>query len=120
MLGPRLAAREQEELHALGLDNQSRLVTHSVAARGTRDLVPVHARDIFRQVVRENCCSVIVVHNHPSGDVEPSETDLELTVHLRRAGEVMQLPLTDHVIVGRRGHFSFKSAGMLERQEFGH
>jgi DNA repair protein RadC len=120
LLGPRMVALEQEEMHVLGLDNQHRLLMHFVAARGTANQVPVSPRDVFRPAVRENCCAVVAVHNHPSGDPEPSDDDRRLTQELEYAGKVMNVSLLDHVILARRGHFSFRSSGALERQEFGH
>jgi DNA repair protein RadC len=120
LLGPRLVALEQEEMHILGLDNQHRLVIHFVAARGTVNQVYVNARDVYRQPVRENCSCIVAVHNHPSGDPEPSSDDRRLTEDLEQAGKIMNVALLDHVIVARRGHFSFRSVGALESQEFGH
>jgi DNA repair protein RadC len=120
LLAPRMVALEQEEMHVLGLDTQHRLLIHFVAARGTVNQVYVSSRDVFRHAVRENCSWVVVVHNHPSGDPEPSADDRRLTEDLEHAGRIMNVGLLDHVIVARRGHFSFRSVGALEGQEFGH
>jgi DNA repair protein RadC len=120
LLGPRLVTLDQEEMHVLGLDNQHRLVIHYVAARGTVNQVFVSPRDVFRPALRENCCSVVAVHNHPSGDPEPSADDRRLTQDLQHAGRIVNVALLDHVILARRGHFSFRSIGALESQEFGH
>jgi DNA repair protein RadC len=120
MLGPRMVALEQEELHALAVDTRNRVVSHYVAARGSCDEVAINPRDVFRQALRDNCVGVFVVHNHPSGDPAPSRDDETLTRRLEEAGRIVGVRLLDHIIVARGGHFSFMSAGALERQEFGH
>ncbi len=120
ILGARLAALDQEELHVLGVDGQMRLVVHFIAVRGSVNGVHVSPRDVFRLPVRENCTGVIVVHNHPTDDVNPSPDDHRLTADLRQAGIVLGIALHDHIIVGRHGHFSYSASRMLEGQEFGH
>lgn len=72
-------------------------------SRGTADKTFLHPRDIFRQAIRLGAVSVIVAHNHPSGDPTPSEEDLVETEHLRKTGDIVGIPLDDHVILGRAG-----------------
>jgi len=73
----------------------------------------VHPREVFVPLVRESAAAVIVAHNHPSGDPEPSTQDEELTDRLRRAGEVLGIPLLDHIVVGASTYVSLASRGRL-------
>jgi DNA repair protein RadC len=109
----RLAHREQEELHVIGLDIRTRIVCLFVAAVGNLAEVYVDPRDVFRPLVRENAHRAIVVHNHPSGHPKPSEADRKLTRQLVAAGEIMGIELCDHIIVAQGGIHSFARAGEL-------
>lgn len=112
-LRARLASLEQEELHVLGVDTQNRLVVHAVAATGQLNLVYVRPADVFRPLVREAAAGAIVVHNHPSGDHAPSGSDVDLTHRLADVGRLTGIPLIDHVVLGREGHFSFAHHGLI-------
>jgi DNA repair protein RadC len=119
MMGPRLVSHEQEEVHAIGLDAKSCVVVQYMVARGTADEVRVNPRDVFRTALRAGCVAIIVVHNHPSGEADPSQHDRQLTSALAEAGRVVGVTLLDHVIVARNGHFSFRALGILDGEEFG-
>lgn len=110
---PRLALREQEEIHVLGLDVRQRLLLEFVAAVGNVAEVSVDARDVFRPLVRENASAAVVVHNHPSGEATPSESDRALTRELVAAGSLLGVRVVDHVIVARGGTYSFAEQGEL-------
>jgi DNA repair protein RadC len=84
-----------------------------LVALGTATRVDVHPRDIFREAVKRNAVSVIVAHNHPSGDLEPSADDIGLTRRLEKAGEVLGIPLLDHLIVGKDKYCSMADRGMI-------
>ena len=111
-LHARLAHREQEELHVLGLDVRHRVLVEFVAAVGSVSEVHVDPRNVFRRLVRENASAAIVAHNHPSGAAEPSDSDVELTRKLAAAGAVVGITVLDHVIVARAGAFSFARHGV--------
>ena len=102
-----LALREQEELQVLALDSRHRLLVRFVAARGSLNVVHVSPRDVFRRLVREGAAAAIVAHNHPSGDPLPSLEDVELTQRLREAGELIGVPLLDHLVIGGPTYYSF-------------
>ncbi len=106
-LRARMMELEQEELHVLGLDTLNQVVCHYVCARGSLNVVHVNPREVFRVLVRERIHAAIVVHNHPSGSPAPSIDDKQLTVRLKEAGELLGVPLLDHVIVARSGRYSF-------------
>jgi DNA repair protein RadC len=114
-LRAKLVCAEQEELHVLGLDTHQRLLVHFIAAVGTVDEVQVSPRDVFRPLVRENARGVIVVHNHPTGEPLPSGSDRALTHRLEAAGDLVGVELVDHVIVARRGYYSFASERLPRR-----
>jgi DNA repair protein RadC len=107
LLQPELGACEVEELHALALDSRNRLLRRSVVARGAVNQVMATAREVFRPLIVAGAARAIVVHNHPSGEPEPSVEDRQLTVRLVAAGELVGIPVVDHVIVARAGWFSF-------------
>ncbi|MBI5380950.1 MAG: DNA repair protein RadC [Opitutae bacterium] len=109
-----------EKLWVLCLNPRRRLIKRVEATSGTATMSLVHPREIFREAIRHAACSVIVAHNHPSGDPSPSSTDLQATRQLREAARTVQIELLDHVIIGRpeadpagRGWFSFHDAGIV-------
>jgi DNA repair protein RadC len=110
----RMGALEHEELHVLGLDTQNRVVCHFVPAVGSINQVSISAREVFRPLLREGAGGAIVVHNHPSGSSLPSPADADLTVRLQQAGALVGVPLLDHVIIARSGHYSFAEHGSLK------
>lgn len=110
---PRLADLDVELFCAVALDAKSRPIRELEIARGGLSACPVAPADVFRALVREAAASVIVVHNHPSGEPTPSPEDVALTDRLARAGEILGIRLLDHVVIGREGYFSFLDAGLL-------
>ena len=111
-------ADSQECAYALYLDAKRHLLCEPmIVSRGTVDKTFLHPREIFRNAIRLGAVSVIVAHNHPSGDPTPSEEDVEETRRLRAAGELVGIPLDDHVVIGRSGlHVSI---GQLSQQNKG-
>lgn len=95
--------REQETFVVVCIDVRNRLLcTPKVIALGTVHSVEVHPRDVFREAIRRNAAGIIVAHNHPSGDPTPSHEDIELTRRMRAAGEMLGIPVVDHLVVTRR------------------
>jgi DNA repair protein RadC len=113
----RLRHLPQEEFHVLLLDARHRVLRTSLVTRGTADTSLVHAREVFRDAVREGASGVILVHNHPSGDPRPSPEDRSVTHQLSRAGSVVGIPVLDHVIVGDGRYVSLAEEGVLARTE---
>lgn len=99
-LEPRARGLEQETFWSLLLDGKQRLRRLVVVSAGTLTSSLVHPREVFRAAIREAAAALIVAHNHPSGDPEPSAEDLAVTHRLREAGQVLGIPLQDHVILG--------------------
>jgi len=109
----RLADLDQECFWAIALDAKSRPIREIEIARGGLSACPVAPADVFRALVREAAASVIILHNHPSGEPTPSADDVALTERLARAGELLGIRLVDHVVIGREGYFSFLDAGLI-------
>jgi DNA repair protein RadC len=99
-LSPLARGLEQETFWSLLLDGKQRLRRTVVVTTGTLTASLVHPREVFREAVRDSAAALIVAHNHPSGDPEPSAEDLAVTERLRQAGEVLGIPLQDHVVLG--------------------
>ena len=101
LVAPRVAGLQQEVFLALGVDIRSGLLDVVEVARGTVNGVEVHPREVFRPLIRMAAAGAVLVHNHPSGDPTPSHEDVELTRRLRAVGEVLGIPVIDHVVVER-------------------
>ncbi len=106
-LRPDLAIAEVEELHVLALDSRNRLLRRVVVARGGVNQVSVTAREVFRPLLSAGAARAIVAHNHPSGCASPSAEDRLLTQRLAVAGELLGIPIVDHLIVAGSGYYSF-------------
>ncbi len=100
---PALSDEAQECFWALYLDSRCGLIQAVMVSKGSADLCLAHPREVFKGAVRVGACKIVVAHNHPSGVLEPSQQDLELTDRLREAGRVLGIPLLDHVIVSASG-----------------
>ena len=98
LLAPDLRGLAVETFHALLLDARHRLKTRIEVSRGTLNSTPVHPREVFGPALRLGAAAVIVVHNHPSGDPEPSPCDIDVTDRLFQTGRLVGVPLLDHVI----------------------
>lgn len=105
------AFSDVEEVWCIALNSLSELIDSRLISRGTVNSCMAHPRDIFRFGLRQNAVSLILVHNHPSGDVRPSEEDIMLTCSIRSAGEMLKIPLSDHLIFSNRSYFSFADSG---------
>lgn len=104
-----LNERPQEEFWGLYLNAKYRLIGMSMVSQGTATGSLVHPREVFGHAVRLGACALVVVHHHPSGDPEPSAEDVQLTRRLIQAGELLGIPLLDHVIIGEGRHESLRT-----------
>ncbi len=111
---PRLAPLDHEEVWLLMLDGRNRLVAARRIAQGGIHGCALTPRDVLRPAVRESASAIVLVHNHPSGDPSPSPEDIVMTRAVLRAGEVVAVPLLDHVIVARGGAASLLELGALD------
>jgi DNA repair protein RadC len=112
-MSPKLQDLGIEEFHVLILDAQHRLERDVLVTRGILNSSLVHARECFREAISERAAAVILVHNHPSGDPTPSADDRNVTDQMVAAGRLLDIPVHDHVIIGRGRYTSFAEAGLL-------
>ncbi len=104
---------EVERFHVLYLDRKNRLISDERLGIGTVDHVPVYPREVVRRALDLNASALILVHNHPSGDPEPSEADIAMTKEVHKACNVLGLSLHDHIIVGADREVSLHGRGDL-------
>jgi DNA repair protein RadC len=109
-----------EVLYVLLRDARKALLHQEAIGRGILDEVIMHPREVFHSAIRHRAHSLIIAHNHPSGDPSPSHSDLEMTHTFRSAGRMLGIPVIDHVIVGRDSYFSFWKKGLLDPREMGY
>ena len=105
--------KQQEYCICLSLDGGQRLIAQRTITIGTLDSVLTHPREIFSDAIVDRAASVIVAHNHPSGNARPSSKDITLTQQLAASGQLLGIPLRDHIIVTKLEHFSFRQHHML-------
>ena len=103
----------EEHFVMLALDSKLRVVGAFDIHTGTIDSSVVSIRSIFSRAILCNANSIIVAHNHPSGVVKPSKEDISITQRIKEAGEILDIKLTDHIIIGEHSYYSFKNEGML-------
>jgi DNA repair protein RadC len=108
-----VAHNKVEEFHILFLDRKNVLIRHERQQRGTIDHTPVYPREVVKRALELGAAALILVHNHPSGDPKPSREDVEMTKEIRKAAEALGISIHDHLVIGRKGHASFRSLGLL-------
>lgn len=114
LCGTQLRGLDREHFWALVLSTKNRLLRTVEVSVGSLNASIVHPRELFKEAVRVSAASIVVVHNHPSGDPTPSGADIQLTRRIARAGEVLGIELLDHVVVGDGGaHASLREMGVL-------
>jgi DNA repair protein RadC len=107
------ALERREHFLTVLLNARNRLIRKELVSIGTLNASLVHPREVFRSAILESAASLILVHNHPSDDPQPSADDLDITTRIQRAGEILGIELLDHVIVCRSGFLSFRQEKML-------
>ena len=112
LFGPEMALLEQEHVRVILLDTRTRLITWKDVHIGNVHSAVVRVAEVFKEAVRAGCPSIIVVHNHPSGDPEPSPDDAALTKQLEDAGRLLGVEVTDHIVIGRSGIVSLRERGL--------
>lgn len=108
-----MAHRETEQFRVLYLDRKNVVIADEEQARGTVDHVPVYPREVAKRALELNASAMILVHNHPSGDPTPSQTDITMTDQINAACQALGLTLHDHLIIGKSRELSFRSEGYL-------
>lgn len=110
---PRMRDLLQEEFRLLCLNSRNGIIREITVTRGTLDASLVHPREVFRVAIESAASALIVVHNHPSGNPEPSEEDVTITRQLVEAGKIMGIPIRDHLIIAGNTHTSLAERGLI-------
>ena len=108
-----IRTKQQEYLVCLTLDGGQRLIAQRTITIGTLDAVLAHPREVFTDAIADRAASIIVAHNHPSGDPKPSQKDITFTQQLAAAGQLLGITLRDHLIITRTTHFSYRQHHLL-------
>ncbi|MBU7045587.1 MAG: DNA repair protein RadC [Theionarchaea archaeon] len=113
LLAPHMMFLPQEEFRVMLLNAKQKLIRVETVSLGSLDKALVEPRDVFRPAITFNAASLVIVHNHPSGDTQPSEQDVLLTRELCMCGIILGIEVLDHIIIGVRDHVSFRERGLL-------
>jgi len=108
-----IAGKQQEYFVCISLNGANEVIEKRVVTIGLLDKSPVHPREVFADVIADRAASVIFAHNHPSGDLQPSEADRRTHDQLTDAAMILGLRVLDHVIMTKRGYFSFQENGLI-------
>lgn len=112
-LKEKIGREKKEHFIILSLDGRNNLIRENIVSVGTLNANLVHPREVFKEAIDARAVSIIIVHNHPSGDPEPSEDDLEITKRLVEAGKILGIEVVDHIIITKTGFISFKDKNLL-------
>lgn len=103
-----IRTKKQEYFICLSLDSNGQIISRRTVTIGLLDVSLVHPRELFAGALKDRAASVVVAHNHPSGDASPSREDITTTQQLVAAGRLLGIPLEDHIIVTKKEHYSFR------------
>ena len=109
-----IGGKQQEYFLCISLNGANEVIEKRVVTIGLLDKSPVHPREVFADVIADRAAAVIFAHNHPSGDLQPSQSDLQLQEQLTEAGKILGIRVLDHVIVSRKGYYSFQETGLIK------
>ncbi|NWF51904.1 MAG: DNA repair protein RadC [Nitrospirae bacterium] len=109
----KLQDKKKEHFLILSLDTRNNLKKISTVSKGTLDANLVHPREVFKEAIQSLASSIILVHNHPSGNPEPSEADIEITKRIQETGRIVGIDVLDHIIIADNNSFSFKEKGII-------
>ena len=103
----------QEKLFAVFLNTKNEVISYETVFVGTQNKSITHPREIFHAAIKNSAVKIILLHNHPTGDVTPSKEDITFTNNIKELSMMLQIPLIDHIIIGETQYFSFFDQGML-------
>lgn len=108
-----MAYKGTEQFRVLYLNRKNILIADDLQQRGSVDHTPIYPREVIKRALVLEASAFIMVHNHPSGDTTPSKADIDITKHIKAIAQPLNISLHDHVIIGRTGHYSMKSYGLI-------
>lgn len=109
----KLVESDKEKFYSVFLDCKNKVIGVDMVSQGSLDSSPVHPREVYKSALLASAANVIFVHSHPSGDPEPSLADKEITRLLKEAGDMLQISVLDHIIIGLGNYYSFADKGEL-------
>ena len=109
-----LGDKKQEHVYCLYLDSKKKIIKEKLLFLGTINYSMIHPREIFKEAYLSGATAIICIHNHPTGDVTPSKEDYTMTYHLKQVGDLLGIPLVDHIIIGKNHYYSFFENGDFE------
>lgn len=112
-LHARMDHLKHEEFHVLFFDVKSNLIADETLFKGTTSGAAVYPKEVVRKALSHGASSILIAHNHPSGDITPSPEDEDVTMRIAQASAIMDITLHDHLIIGKGGHYSFAENGKL-------
>lgn len=120
LLADELRSQSVETCYVVLLNSRNRMIRTEQISKGTLDSILIHPREVFRSAILHQAASIVLAHNHPSGDPTPSESDIRVTADLVRAGKLLNIDLLDHIIIGRpdpnasaQGYASLRELGQI-------
>jgi len=113
LMQPKIGHLKQEVFVVLLLDSKNNIIKEEIIAKGTLNSTLIHPREVFKLAIKESANSIILVHNHPSGDPIPSTQDIEVTKKLIEVSDKLDIDLFDHLIIGKETFFSFEDNGLI-------
>jgi len=113
IVGPEMQALKQECVKVLLLDARNKLIKVETVSLGTLNENVIHPREVFKPAIENSAASIILVHNHPSGDAEPSDSDIEITREIMKVGEIIGIKLQDHLLLGSKGFISLANKNLI-------
>jgi len=105
--------KAKEHFKLILLNSRNRVIGISTISIGTLTTSLVHPREVFKEAIMHSAASVVLAHNHPSGDPDPSEDDLKITKKLVESGKILGIEVIDHIIIGKIDHYSFREKGLI-------
>ncbi|MCD4654748.1 DNA repair protein RadC [bacterium] len=109
-----IAHKKQEHFVCFSLNGAHEVIEKRIVTIGLVDRSQVHPREVYADVISDRAAAVIFAHNHPSGDLKPSNSDLKIHEQLTEAGKILGIKILDHLIVSKKGYFSFQEVGLIE------
>lgn len=111
-----MAHEKVEQFRLVFLDGRNAVITDELQQRGTVNHTPVYVREVVKRVLEHEASAIIMIHNHPTGDPKPSREDIQMTMTIKQALEQIDVRLYDHIIVGKNGHSSMRTMGLLDKR----
>lgn len=108
-----IGTSDREVLALMALDTKNKINSLTVVSIGNLNASIVHPREVFKMAILSNACSIIICHNHPSGDSTPSKEDINISIRLKECGKLLGIELLDHIIIGDEEYTSLKERGIL-------